>query len=201
MESLGIAVLVFVVSAAFVVAAGMGLARYGDDLAESTGWGKLWVGTLLVGIATSLPEVVVNISAVWLENSPGLALGNVLGADMMNVFVLGCVGLAFGVGNLFGGQGRDTELLMLVGMGLVALALVFGIAGDVKLGPTSLGTLLIFAGYLAGMRVVYTAGQTHMHLEDIPAPTGSARKAWIGFGISALVVIIAGRFLAASAAA
>ncbi len=199
MESLGIAALVFLVSAAFVVAAGMGLARYGDDLAESTGWGKLWVGTLLVGIATSLPEVVVNVSAVWLENSPGLALGNVFGADMMNVFVLACVALAFGVGNLFGGQGRDTELLILVGMGLVTLALVFGIVGDVKLGPTSLGTLLILAGYLAGMRMVYTAGQTHMHIEDLPAPTGSAKKAWIGFGISVLVVIVAGRFLAMSA--
>ncbi|MDH5579052.1 MAG: hypothetical protein OEZ09_11410, partial [Betaproteobacteria bacterium] len=199
METLGTAALVFVVSAAFVIAAGIGLARYGDDLAESTGWGKLWVGTLLVGIATSLPEVVVNISAVWLENSPGLALGNVFGADMMNVFVLGCVGLAFGIGNLFGGQGRDTELLILVGMALVALALVFGFAGDVKLGPTSLGTALILAAYLVGMRMVYKAGQTHMHLEDIPAPTGSAKKAWIGFGISVAVVIVAGRFLAASA--
>jgi cation:H+ antiporter len=199
MESLGTAILVFVVSATFVIAAGIGLARYGDDLAESTGWGKLWVGTLLVGIATSLPEVVVNISAVWLENSPGLALGNVFGADMMNVFVLGCVGLAFGIGNLFGGQGRDTELLILVGMGLVALALVFGLAGDVKLGPTSLGTVLILGGYLAGMRMVYKAGQTPMHLEDIPAPAGSARKAWIGFGVSVAVVIVAGRFLAMGA--
>ncbi len=199
MDSLGIAAIVFVVSAAFVIAAGIGLARYGDDLAESTGWGKLWVGTLLVGIATSLPEVVVNISAVWLEDSPGLALGNVFGADMMNVFVLGCVGLAFGIGNLFGGQGRDTELLILVGMGLVALALVFGVAGDVKLGPTSLGTLLILGGYLAGMRMVYKAGQTQMHVADIPAPTGSAKKAWIGFGVSVAVVIVAGRFLAMSA--
>lgn len=199
MGQLGTAVLVFVASAAFVVAAGIGLARYGDDLAESTGWGKLWVGTLLVGIATSLPEVTVNISAVWLEGSPGLALGNVFGANMMNVFVLGCVGLAFGVGHLFGGAGKDTKLLILVGLGLVTLALLFGLAGDKKIGPTSFGGMLIFAGYLVGMRAVYRAGQTHMHLEDIPAPTGSARKAWIGFGISAAVVIVAGRFLAASA--
>jgi cation:H+ antiporter len=38
-----------------------------------------------------------------------------------------------------------------------------------------------------------------MEAEDIPSLTGSARNAWIGFGISALVVIIAGRYLAASA--
>jgi cation:H+ antiporter len=199
METLGSAILVFAASAAFVVAAGIGLARFGDDLAESTGWGKLWVGTLLVGIATSLPEVVVNVSAVWLEDSPSLALGNVFGADMMNVFVLSLVALAFGAGKVFGGQGRDTELLILLGLVLVAAAMLFGAWGDLKLGRTSLGCLVIFGAYVAGMRLVYRAGKTQMHLADVPKPTGSARAAWIGFGISALVVIIAGRFLAASA--
>jgi cation:H+ antiporter len=200
MESLGGAIVVFLLSAAFVVAGGVGLARFGDDIADVTGWGKLWVGTLLVGIATSLPEVVVNISAVWLEKNPGLALGNVFGADMINIFVIAVVGLIFGVQNLFGNHGRDTELLIFTGLGLVALALVFGAFGDLKLlGPLSLGGLLIGIGYVYGMRRVYTAGQTDMDLEDIQPPTGSARKAWIGFGVSALVVIVAGRFLAGSA--
>ena len=200
MESLGTAIVIFLVSAVFVIMAGVGLARFGDALAEATGWGKLWVGTLLVGIATSLPEVSVNVSAVWLEQNPGLALGNVFGADMLNVFVLGSAALVFGVSNLFGKQGRDTELLMLTGLGLVVLALAFGSLGDFKvLGPTSVGGLLIGAAYLYGMRLVYKAGRTQMEAEDIPSLTGSAHNAWIGFGISVLVVIIAGRYLAGSA--
>lgn len=199
METLGGAVLVFLVSAAFVVLAGIGLARFGDELAEATGWGKLWVGTLLVGIATSLPEVVVNVSAVWLEQNPGLALGNVFGADMINIFVIACVALAFGVHNLFGDQGPDTQPLIFTGLALVALALAFGTFGDVSLGPIGLGAVLIAAGYVYGMRRVYVAGRTHMHGEDIPGPSGSARKAWVGFLLSALVVIFAGRYLAASA--
>ena len=93
MDALTSAVLTFLGSAAFVVLAGIGLARFGDELAEKTGWGTLWVGTLLVGIATSLPELTVNISAVWLEDSPGLALGNVFGAlgisDAANFVALG----------------------------------------------------------------------------------------------------------------
>lgn len=199
MTGLGAALSVFLASAACVVAAGLGLARFGDALAESTGWGKLWVGTLLVGIATSLPEVTVNVSAVWLEGNAGLALGNVLGAGMMNMFVLGWVALAFGVHNLFGGKGRDTELVIRLGLLLVALALAFGLAGDVKLGPTSLGAALLLACYVGGMRLVYQAGRTRMHLEDIPKPAGGARRAWIGFLASAAVVIVAGRYLAASA--
>jgi cation:H+ antiporter len=200
MDSLSGAILVFLVSSAFVIAAGIGLARFGDELAEATGWGKLWVGTLLVGIATSLPEVTVNVSAVWLEKNPGLALGNVFGADMINVFVLACVALVFGVTNLFGNQGRDTELLILTGLVLVATALAFGAFGDLKvLGPTSVGGLLIGALYVYGMRRVYLAGLAAPGENGEAPPAGSARKAWTGFLLSAAVVIVAGRFLASSA--
>jgi cation:H+ antiporter len=199
MDPLTAAALVFFVSSVSVIYAGVGLARYGDELAEKTGWGKLWVGTALVSVATSLPELTVNISAVWLEDAPDLALGNVFGANMLNIFVLGLTGLVFGVGNLFARQGRDTEILVLVGIALVGVTLVAGASGDAKLGPTSLGGLAIVVLYAWGMRSVYTAGRTQAHLEDIPAPTGRARKAWIAFGLSALVVIIAARFLASSA--
>jgi cation:H+ antiporter len=200
METLSGAIVVFLISSAFVVAAGVGLARFGDELAEATGWGKLWVGTLLVGIATSLPEVTVNVSAVWLEKNPGLALGNVFGADMINVFVLGCVALAFGVPNLFGGQGRDTELLIFTGLALVALALLFGASGDFKvLGPTSVGGLLIGAVYVYGMRRVYLAGCAAPGQNGEEPPRSGARRAWTGFIVSAVVVIIAGRYLASSA--
>jgi cation:H+ antiporter len=199
METLGSAVTVFLISAAFTIAAGVGLARYGDDLAEATGWGKLWVGTLLVGIGTSLPEVTVNVSAVVFEDSPGLALGNVFGANMINVFVLGLVALAFGVTHVCGAQGRDTKLLILFGIGIVALATLIGATGDARLGPTSAGGLLLAVAYIGGMYAVYKAGRTDMDLEDIPSPTGSARRAWIGFGVSVVVVIIAARYLAASA--
>jgi cation:H+ antiporter len=201
MESLGAASAVFLASAVCVVFAGIGLARYGDELAEKTGWGKLWVGTLLVATATSLPEVSVNVSAVWLENSPGLALGNVFGADMINVFVLAVVALAFGVSKLFGNQGRDTQLLILLGIVLVTLAAAMGASGDLKLGPTSLGALAILAVYIAGMRAVYRAGRVEPDPEATvirPVP-GAARKAWIGFGVSVAVVLVAGRYLAASA--
>jgi cation:H+ antiporter len=201
MDSLGTAILVFVVSSVFVIFAGMALARFGDELAEKTGWGTLWVGTILVSVSTSLPELTINISAVWLEKSPGLALGNVFGANMINIFVIGLVALAFGIRNIFGQQGTDTQVLVRVAIGLVALATGLAVTGDVKLGPTSLGALLIFAAYVAGMRAVYRAGRADAAAAgaEESGPRGSARNAWIGFGVASLVVIVAGRFLAASA--
>jgi len=199
MDSLTSAILVFLGSSVFVILAGVALARFGDELAEKTGWGTLWVGTILVSVSTSLPELSINISAVWLEKSPGLALGNVFGANMINIFVIGLVALPFGIRNLFGHQGGDTQRLVQVAIGLVALAIVLAVSGDFKLGPASLGGLLIAIAYITGMRAVYKAGRTDMDLEDVPSLKGSARNAWIGFGVASLVVIVAGRYLAGSA--
>ena len=202
MDKLSTAILIFVVSSVFIIFAGVALARYGDELAEKTGWGTLWVGTILVAISTSLPELTINISAVWLEKSPGLALGNVFGANMINVFVIGTAALIFGIRNLFGNQGSESQILVKVGIGLVALAMVMAATGDFKLGPSSLGGLLIAAAYILGMRAVYNAGRVDggdaAEGEDAE-PRGSPRNAWIGFGIASLVVIVAGRFLASSA--
>ena len=200
MDKLSTAILIFVVSSIFIIFAGVALARFGDEIAEKTGWGTLWVGTILVSVSTSLPELTVNISAVWIEKSPGLALGNVFGANMINIFVIGVVALLFGTRNLFGNQGRETQLLVQTGIFLVAIATVLGATGDFKLGPTSLGGLLIGAAYIIGMRSVFLAGRLELAAAEIePEPKGSPRNAFIGFGIASVVVIIAGRFLASSA--
>ncbi|MBM3375815.1 MAG: sodium:calcium antiporter, partial [Betaproteobacteria bacterium] len=71
METLGVAVSVFLACAVGVIFAGVNLAKYGDELAEKTGWGKLWVGTLLVAVSTSLPELTINVTSVWIEEAPG----------------------------------------------------------------------------------------------------------------------------------
>jgi Ca2+/Na+ antiporter len=46
--------LVFLLSALVVAAAGVRLARDGDDIAQASGLGGLWVGAILVAAATSL---------------------------------------------------------------------------------------------------------------------------------------------------
>jgi len=82
MQTLGWSAL-FLVSAAVVIRSGLSLSKAGDLLAERTGLGRLWVGTIFLAIATSLPELVTNLSAVRLD-APALAGGNILGANMLN---------------------------------------------------------------------------------------------------------------------
>ena len=207
-DSLGVSVPAFLASGIIVVIAGVFLARHGDEIAESTGWGTLWVGTILVSIATSLPELVTNLSAVIREDAPELALGNVFGADMINIFTIAMVAIVFGVGNVFGGQRKDTQVLVLVAVGLGVLALGLAATGDYALGWTSVGGLVMIAAYFGGMKLVYAASRSVAESDgesdgeaddDATAPTGGAGRAFIGFGIASLAVIAAAPLLAASA--
>jgi cation:H+ antiporter len=202
LDTLSGAITVFVACAIGVIIAGVNLAKYGDELAEKTGWGKLWVGTVLVAVSTSLPELTINVSSVWIENAPGIALGNVFGANMMNVFVIAIVALLFGIRNMFGGHGKETEILVKAGLVIVATALLLAAWGDMKLGPTSVGAVVLGLVYYFGMKKVYTASkatEAASQEEASSAERGSPAKAWVGFIVASAAVIVAGKFLAESA--
>ena len=203
MDSLSLSIPVFLASALVVVIAGVFLARYGDEIAEGTGWGALWVGTVLVSVATSLPELITNISAVAIEDAPELALGNVFGADMINIFTVALVAIIFGVRNLFADQTKDTQVLMLVSVGLAILAVGLAATGDYALGWTSVGGLVMLVAYFAGMKLVYDAGRSGAEIVDGVVDDGSppinVRRAFLMFGAASLAIVATAPFLAASA--
>lgn len=63
------------------------------DLARYFGVSELVIGLTMAAIGTSLPELASSISALR-RNEPGLLIGNVIGSNMFNLFmVLGLTGL------------------------------------------------------------------------------------------------------------
>ncbi|MGB9756697.1 MAG: sodium:calcium antiporter, partial [Candidatus Bathyarchaeales archaeon] len=62
-------------------------------VADITGFGKTTVGFILVAFATSLPELSVSIFAAIGQESIGVAIGNVLGSNIVNVCLI--LGLCF----------------------------------------------------------------------------------------------------------
>ncbi|MGH1404603.1 MAG: calcium/sodium antiporter [Alphaproteobacteria bacterium] len=62
-------------------------------IAERFGISPMVVGFTIIAFGTSLPELIVSVFAN-LQNSPGIALGNVLGSNIANILlVLGCAAL------------------------------------------------------------------------------------------------------------
>ena len=69
-----------------IVYAGTRLSKYGDMIAEKTGLGGTWIGVVLLASVTSLPELVTGISSVTYAWVPDIAVGNVIGACVSNLY-------------------------------------------------------------------------------------------------------------------
>lgn len=81
------AVVNYAANAGVVVAAAVLLPHIGAGIAEQTGLGKTFVGNAFIALTTSLPEVVVSLSAVRI-GAVDLAIGNLFGSNIFNILIL-----------------------------------------------------------------------------------------------------------------
>ena len=195
---LAIALAVFAACAVSVIFCGAKLAVYGDALATLTGWGRLFVGSLLVALATSLPELATNISAVRLDPpNPELAVGNVLGANMLNMFTLSVVALAYGGKRFIENVAPEQGYLILVAAVLTGAAVIFGAFKlDFELWQVGLSSVVLLVLFVAGMKLVYETKPVESEDEEENDPGMTLKKAWLMFGLVSLGVVVAGYFLA-----
>ena len=195
---LTVAIIVFLASAVAVVFLGVQLAKYGDALASLTGWGRLFVGSILVALATSLPELSNNITAVQIDN-PQLALGNVVGANMINMFTMAMVALVFGGKRFLQRVAPEQGYLIVLAAVLTGLAVLFaGVKNGVNVWQIGLSSIILLVVYIAGMWIVYRRRPAEGGDEEEEDPGMTLSKAWLMFSLVSVGVIIAGVFLAQS---
>jgi cation:H+ antiporter len=84
----------YVFNAVIVIIAAVFLPGIGEGLAASTGLGQTFVGNIFIAVSTSLPEVVVSVSAVKMD-AVDLAIGNLFGSNIFNIFILALDDLFF----------------------------------------------------------------------------------------------------------
>jgi cation:H+ antiporter len=196
-------VLAFVASGAIVVLAGVALARYADEIAEATGLGRLWIGSMLLAAATSLPELTTDIAAVRL-GAVDLAVGDLFGSSLANMLILALIDLLPPRGRVLQGAAFDHALSAGLAMGLTALAAVLVLVGS----PSSVlwvapGSLLLLIVYLSGARAVYLHSRRDQAGEVAEALGGprhpKLRPALLRFALASLVVLAAAPAFAWSA--
>jgi len=76
--------LLFLAAAVALLVAGPRLAHVADELAIASGLGQSFIGTTLVAVTTSLPELVASITAVRM-GAFDLAIGNTFGSNAFNM--------------------------------------------------------------------------------------------------------------------
>lgn len=144
-----------VLSALAIIAAGTVLARSGDVIAARTKLGGLWVGSVFLAVATSLPEIATDISAVRMD-AADLAAGDLFGSSMANMVILAIVTLAPAGTELFRKAALDHALYASLAMVLTAIAAISIVAGPAPdvLGIGA-GSIILLATFLAGSRVAF----------------------------------------------
>ncbi len=201
-RDLAVPVAIFLASAAVVIYLGYLLAKYGDALATLTGWGRLFVGSILVALATSLPELSTNISAVRLLEPPNpeLALGNVMGANMVNMFTLAMVALFFGGKRFLQQVAPEQGYLILLAAIMTGLGILFAaVKMELALWQIGLSSVILLVVYILGMRVVYVKRPQEAEVDEAENSAGmTLKRAWGMFGLVSLGVVAAGFFLAYS---
>jgi cation:H+ antiporter len=97
--SLGKTVLMFSLAALVVVGAGIWIPKVAVELATFMGWHQTLVGTIFVAASTSMPELVVTLGALRL-GAVDLAVGNLLGSNLVNLALLGVMDILYFKGPL-----------------------------------------------------------------------------------------------------
>lgn len=86
-ESLVPSLASFLLAGILIIIACINLTDSAEVIAGETGLGLIFVGTLLLAVSTSLPEIVTTLSAVRL-GLPDMAVANIFGANLMNLAIL-----------------------------------------------------------------------------------------------------------------
>lgn len=136
---------IFLLAAVVVWFAGVRLTHNLDTIARRTGMDSAFVGMLLLGGITSLPEVA-NVATASRMGNPALAVNNLLGSAAINVLLLAVADAAVGRQAVTGTVARPSTLMMaaLCMLVLIAVALVVTV-GDVAVGGFGMGSLAICA--------------------------------------------------------
>lgn len=85
--SLKSAVRWYVLYAGIIVVAALFLPYLAEQIADYTGLGKSFVGTLFLAASTSLPEIAVSLAAIRM-GAIDLSVGNLMGSNIFNIFIL-----------------------------------------------------------------------------------------------------------------
>jgi len=190
----------FIASAAVVVLAAIKLAQYGDVIAVRTRLSGMFIGTLLLAGATSLPELLSAINALAID-VPNLAAGSMFGSSMFNMFMLALLDLITQQTRILRQVAMNHALTASLANLLMGLAVFFLLANiDAQIGWIGVDSLAIMGIYMVGVRLIQQQGgkpPSEMPAEQPGIP--SLRGALIGFGVAVLFLVLSTPFVVRSA--
>lgn len=157
-------------------------------LARRLGVSPLIAGVFIVGFGTSAPEMVVSIDAA-LEGKPGIALGNIVGSNIANVFlVLGLAALVYPLTT--GGVGQRTALFSMLLATIAWIGITAMMPLQIMVGLFFLCILIGYCGLtlISARRAVAAGVDPGVIVEEAPDISLARSLVYVPIGILGLVL-------------
>ncbi len=150
------AIVNYSVNAVVVIIAATFLPKIGEGIAETTGLGQTFVGNIFIAISTSLPELVVSLSAVKID-AIDLAIGNLFGSNIFNILILAIDDIFFIKGPLLSFVNPNHIISALSAVAMTTIAII-GLTYRAEKKPLllawdSIGIVMV---YIINLMVLYS---------------------------------------------
>lgn len=141
--------------ALIIIVTALALPHFAEKLAETTGLGQSFVGTLFLAISTSLPEIAVSLAAIRL-GATDMAVGNLLGSNIFNIFILFLDDVFYSKGHLLK-DASDANISSVFFVVLMSATAIIGLIFPAKEKKWYMGldTLTIFIFYILNIILLY----------------------------------------------
>jgi cation:H+ antiporter len=148
----------FALSSLGILVAAPLLAESAKEIAAETGISTTFIGTSLLAITTSLPELVTTFAAVRL-GAFDLAVGNLFGSNAFNMAILFLADVAYWNGSLLAAVEPThaiTAFISIVLMGIGVMGMIY--RAEKRFLLIEPDSFLMIVGYIAGMWLLFHLG-------------------------------------------
>lgn len=110
-------------NAALVIGAATYLPYLGDQIAVATGLGGTFVGTTIIALTTTLPELVVSVAALRI-GAADLVFGNLFGSNLFNLAILAVDDVLYVKGPLLSSAAQSHMITANAAIAMTAAAVI-----------------------------------------------------------------------------
>ncbi len=141
-----------------VALSGYSLSQLAIPLGEKTGLSEGIVGGVFTAVSTSIPELVVAITAVRM-GALNLAVGDIIGGNAFDTLFIAISDIAYKEGSIYADVSRAEEFWLAISM-LMTSVLLMGLIYRQRRGPGNIGleSVLLLVLYFGGLITLYLLG-------------------------------------------
>ncbi len=125
------------------------------EISEITGIGTTFIGTALVALVTSMPEMVTTFAAIKI-GAIDMAIGNLFGSNMFNMFALGLTDVFFTSGRFLDVVDPSFLMVGMAGLLMTCMAIIGNLAKiEKRLFFFEFDAIALILIYFVSMLVLY----------------------------------------------